>query len=517
LLKIVDCIVDGHNLWLVLVAALVCILASHTTFSLWYRASTQVASARYVWLAAAAVSMGSGVWATHFVAMLAYNTSWPIDYDLTLTALSALIAVVVSGAGLLLAARGLFIPGGAVAGSAIGMMHYTGMAALRGSVQINWDLSYVAASLVFGIVAAALAFHQLRRREGVKGRIVVVALFALAICGMHFTAMTAATLTFDPWGDPIGASDLERQSMAIAVAAVAAMLLGAGMLIALLDSYLTDRNAKEAEQLRRYVSELETTQADLQETARNLSLALEAAAASSQAKSQFLATMSHELRTPLNAIIGFSELMKSESLGSIGNPRYIDYAGDIHASGTHLLSLINDVLDFSKSEAGRLDLHEEPVDVGEILTDCARLFAPGADDAGIEVTTEIPEAPLVLLVDRRRIKQIVLNLLSNAIKFTPTGGTVSLSLARRAEGIAITCADNGIGMSPEQIPIALDVFGQIDGRLSRNYQGTGLGLPLCSKLAEAHGASLSIDSALGEGTSVTVLLPAERLQQGRAA
>jgi signal transduction histidine kinase len=288
------------------------------------------------------------------------------------------------------------------------------------------------------------------------------------------------------------------------------------MVSAIVDGYLADRNALEAERLRRYISELEGTRTELQATTASLSLALEAAAASSQSKSQFLATMSHELRTPLNAIIGFSELLKAESLGSMGNPRYIEYATDIHQSGNHLLSLINDVLDFSKAEAGRLDLREEQLDVREIVTDCLRLVAPGAREAEISVTADLPATAPTVLADARRLKQIALNLLSNALKFTPAGGAVRVSLSFD-DGMLIAVADTGIGMTPEQIPVALQAFGQIDSRLSRSYEGTGLGLPLCRHMAEAHGGDLSIESALGRGTTVTVRFPAERLELTRAA
>jgi signal transduction histidine kinase len=227
--------------------------------------------------------------------------------------------------------------------------------------------------------------------------------------------------------------------------------------------------------------------------------------------------MSHELRTPLNAIIGFSQLLQSEPLGPLGNERYREYAGDIQDSGTHLLSLINDVLDFSKADAGRLDLQEEELDARHVLDECLRLVAPEAQEAGIAVVTEMQETAPTLLADRRRVKQIALNLLSNALKFTPSGGTLRVKLACDAEGLEISVADNGIGMSPEQIPIALAPFGQVDSRLSRQHEGTGLGLPLCRRFAEAHGGSLTIASALGEGTTVTVRFPLERVKSSRAA
>ncbi len=227
--------------------------------------------------------------------------------------------------------------------------------------------------------------------------------------------------------------------------------------------------------------------------------------------------MSHELRTPLNAIIGFSQMLQGEALGPLGDARYRGYAADILDSGNHLLSLINDVLDFSKADAGRLKLDEEVLDVRDVLSECLRLVSPEAQISDIEVVSDMPESAPELLADRRRVKQIALNLLSNALKFTPAGGTLRVTLACDADGLEIVFADNGIGMSPDQIPIALEPFGQVDGRLNRRHEGTGLGLPLCCRFAEAHGGSLTIESALGEGTSVTVRFPPERVRKARAA
>jgi signal transduction histidine kinase len=517
MIEIVGCIVDGHDLWLVVLAGVVCTLASNTCFSMLYRAGHQDGRQRLFWTGAAALAMGFGVWSTHFIAMLAYSTPWPVGYDEFLTALSAVIAVSISGLGLWLVLRGAYALGGAICGAGIGAMHFTGMAAVEGEFLLEWNLNYVVASLVVGVVLSTLAFTLLPRVKGTRGRLLVATVFVLAICGLHFTAMTAVTMTYDPFSATSGATALQRQSLAIGVAAVAALLLCVGLLGAFFDGYLADRNAREAERLRRYVAELEATQADLRATTQNLGIALEAAAASSQAKSQFLATMSHELRTPLNAIIGFSQLLQSEPLGPLGNERYREYAGDILDSGTHLLSLINDVLDFSKADAGRLDLQEEELDARHILNECLRLVAPEAQEADIAVVTEMQETAPTLLADRRRVKQIALNLLSNALKFTPSGGTLRVKLACDAEGLEISVADNGIGMSPEQIPIALEPFGQVDSRLSRQHEGTGLGLPLCRRFAEAHGGSLTIASALGEGTTVTVRFPLERVKSSRAA
>ncbi|HET7594824.1 MAG TPA: ATP-binding protein, partial [Stellaceae bacterium] len=234
-----------------------------------------------------------------------------------------------------------------------------------------------------------------------------------------------------------------------------------------------------------------------------------------RAKSEFLANMSHELRTPLNAIIGFAEIMRDRLLGSIGNPRYAEYAEDIHNSGTHLLGIINDILDLSKVEAGRLELAEEVIDLHVIVKSTAALLRERAAAGGLEVKTELAEQALLLRGDERKLKQIVTNLLSNAVKFTPAGGEIVVA-ARVEEGcVLLEVRDTGIGIAPEHVARALSPFGQVDSRLSRRYEGTGLGLPLARALAELHGGTLTLDSAPGRGTTVRVTLPAERVVEER--
>ncbi|MGE5539701.1 MAG: ATP-binding protein [Gemmatimonas sp.] len=235
-------------------------------------------------------------------------------------------------------------------------------------------------------------------------------------------------------------------------------------------------------------------------------------------KSQFLATMSHELRTPLNAILGFSELIAQQSLGAVGHPKYRDYAQDIHDSGQHLLAIINDILDMSKIEAGQLTLREDVIDVATVAETCRRFIQQRADDAGVMVATDVVAGLPGLRGDELRVKQVVLNLLSNAVKFTPRGGHVTLSAGIHAlGGIAVTVTDTGIGMSPEEIDIALKAFHQVDNSLQRSHEGTGLGLPLAKNLVELHGGRLIVDSTPGAGTKVSAVFPATRLHRPPAA
>ena len=235
--------------------------------------------------------------------------------------------------------------------------------------------------------------------------------------------------------------------------------------------------------------------------------AKEVAVSASRAKSEFLANISHELRTPLNAVIGFSEVMIQEVFGPIGNDRYRDYAGDIRQSGIHLLGVINDLLDYSKLEAGRVELHVEDISPAAILNKCTRMMRQRAEAETLTLVTDNGDAAdAVVQGDDRKITQVVLNLLSNAIKFTPAGGHIRLSIRRSGEGVDIVVADSGIGMSEKDIDLALSPFGQVDSSLNREYTGTGLGLPLSKSLVELHGGTMTIDSAPGKGTTFTVHL-----------
>ncbi|MGP1256853.1 MAG: PAS-domain containing protein [Kiloniellales bacterium] len=240
--------------------------------------------------------------------------------------------------------------------------------------------------------------------------------------------------------------------------------------------------------------------------------AKETAEIANRTKSEFLANMSHELRTPLNAIIGFSEIMKNETMGPLGGERYRAYAEDIWDSGTHLLNIINDILDVSKAEAGMLDLAEEELIVAEVAGAALRLVRQRAEAGGVTVDVSLPEQLPMIWADQLRMKQILLNLLSNAVKFTPAGKRVSLRAEVRADGdLAIEVADQGIGISEEDLERVLEPFTQADSSLSRRHQGTGLGLPLTRALLEMHGGQMRLESTKGKGTVATITLPASRL------
>ncbi len=260
------------------------------------------------------------------------------------------------------------------------------------------------------------------------------------------------------------------------------------------------------------VTEMNAYKARLESKNRELIAANEKAEFANRSKSEFLAAMSHELRTPLNAIIGFSEIIKDETFGPVGSVQYRSYAEDINESGQHLLDLINDILDLSKVESGADEMHEEQIDIREVIESVVTMVKGRAQKGGVKLELEVPDHPPALRADNRKLKQILVNLLSNAIKFTDPGETVILRIwCRTGSGYVFQVADTGIGIALDDIPKALAPFQQIDGELNRKYEGTGLGLPLAKSLVELHGGSLDLQSRLGVGTTVTVRFPAERI------
>jgi signal transduction histidine kinase len=270
---------------------------------------------------------------------------------------------------------------------------------------------------------------------------------------------------------------------------------------------------------REVIAKLQRNRARLNEMSRRLASSVEQAENANRAKSAFLANMSHELRTPLNAIMGFSEVMKDQHLGPVHNPRYLGYAADIHASGRYLLGIINDILDLSKIEAGKMSLEgavEFPL--RQALEGSLGMVAPLAEKFGVRLAGELPPAHVRLTAVERMIRQIMINLVGNAIKFTPAGGCVEIAGAvPSGGGYVVTVQDSGIGMTEEEVAQAMTPFGQIANKMTATHTGTGLGLPLAKAMLELHGGQLSVASRPGHGTCITLKFPAERVTRGRDA
>jgi len=278
-----------------------------------------------------------------------------------------------------------------------------------------------------------------------------------------------------------------------------AVLLATGMALAFVSVYDLARRRLRLE-VRRH-----------RRTAADHRAALETATQASTAKTRFLANMSHELRTPLNAIIGFSQMIVSQLYGPVGDARYREYAQDIQDSGNHLLHIINGILDLAQIESGRIELKETVTDLREIVAQATALHAPLVQHAELKLTEVLPAGPVMMRIDDLRIKQAVVNLLANAVKFTPAGGEVTVSIGIGPTGeVRLSITDTGIGIAKQDIPLALEPFRQVGDRHDAANNGAGLGLALTRQFIDLHGGRIEIDSVLGQGTTVTLHLPAKR-------
>jgi signal transduction histidine kinase len=511
--RVLFCLTQEHDLRLVVVAGMVCLFASLTAISLFSYAAEGGQARRWMWLAAIGVVTGTGVWATHFIAMLAFDPGLDGSYDILMTALSVVIAMVMTGSGFAIALicrdRPWAIPaGGLLIGLGIVAMHYTGMAGLRLPASIEYESGLVSASIGISVGLSCLALWAASLGGELKRQLGATVLLTLAICGLHFTAMGSVGIIPNPYVE-IHDQGMPEQWLAVVVTITAVFILAAGFISALVDRRFALQSEREATRLRAMVAELEETKGRLERTAADLTKALDAAAAGSQAKSQFLAAMSHELRTPLNAVIGFADVLVEGSYGAL-NDKQREYLGNVRDAGAHLLALVNDVLDLSILDAATYTLDRDALYLKETIAGAVAMVSPRAATAGVRLErAALTDLPIVF-GDVRRIRQVLLNLLTNAIKFTPSGGKVSVSASRQGAFVAVVVADSGIGMAPADIPRALERFGQIDNKLTRGHEGAGLGLPLSKRIVEIHGGTLSIASVLDRGTTVTFTIPVGR-------
>ncbi len=264
--------------------------------------------------------------------------------------------------------------------------------------------------------------------------------------------------------------------------------------------------------LRRQLKSVRKAGRELEGMARRLTEAYEAADAGNRAKSQFMATMGHEIRTPLNAIIGFADMMANEHFGTLGHPRYAEYANDIVRSGRHVLDIVNDLLDISKIEAGEMDLDFTAVGLNETVQAAVSIIQPQANGQRVIIRTALSQAVPNVVADMRSIKQIVLNILANAIRFTPSGGQIIVSTAYEANGsVALRIRDTGIGMTRTELEQAMKPFRQVQTGPTHRGDGTGLGLPLTKAMVDANRANFSISSSPNEGTLVEITFPSQRV------
>jgi signal transduction histidine kinase len=378
---------------------------------------------------------------------------------------------------------------------AIGALEWT---AIVGRSETEVDVGLIAAmkrSLVIGVAAVILASLM---------AVVVATLMTRRIGALKAAARAIGAGALDTAIPHLGSDDIGVLARAFGQMANRLRETIQSLQLQADDTSLANEQLRQENDLRKQAE-------------RALREAMVKAESASRAKSRFLANMSHELRTPLNAVIGFADILGNEMMGPLGSPRYKEYAEDIRASGSHLLQLINDILDLSKIEAGKLDLHEEWLVLGEVIESARAMVAEKAVRQGLLLRVDVPAALPRLLADRRLTLQVLLNLLSNAVKFTPTGGRISIDAFRADDlGLAVRVGDTGIGIAEADIPIVLQPFGQVEGAFQRSHDGTGLGLPLSLSIMQLHGGRMDIASRPGEGTKVTIHFPASRVGDGLA-
>jgi len=625
-----------YNVPLVMLSVLMAVLASFVALHLTGRIQQAATSGgAAMWLTAGSLAMGGGVWAMHFIGMLAFNLPCGIFYDPIMTLVSMVPGVLASAVALAtisrpaLSLRDLSL-GGILMGGGIGTMHYSGMAAMRLDGMIYYSPVLFAVSLGFAIILAMFSLYVkfvLRSRHLNRPQwgnsILGAFVMGIAMSGMHYIAMEAAY--FIPGGgDPIDQGHISPTTLALGITMSVTMIMlmtfAAAVRARLLETIkdlkaaivtredtekelfdkvtelnfqkfaldehaivsITDvkgaityvnskfcdisgysraellgenhRILKSGEHSAAYYKALWQTIAagkpwhgeiknskkdggsywvqativpfldnqgkpfqyvairtditERKEAERDAQEARAEAEIANQAKTNFLANMSHELRTPLNAIMGFSEMMQMQAFGPIGSVKYIEYIDDIHASGSHLLSLVNDILHMSKIEAGSHSLSIEKIDVHALIGDCLTMVKGRAKDGGVSLVNDVARDMSPLFADNRAIKQCMINLLSNAVKFTPRKGSVTISACLSKRWCDLIVTDTGVGVAKDDLPRLTQPFTQVERtQTARLHEGTGIGLSITQGLIEMHGGTLEIDSELGVGTTVTIHLP----------
>ncbi|NBB97649.1 MAG: response regulator [Alphaproteobacteria bacterium] len=485
------CLVEEHDWRLVAAALAICIVGCVISTALWEKLARKKGSQRAVWVGLAAFTAAASIWATHFIAMLAYDVRLERGISFPLTALSFAVAVVLmvpASLALGLARRNLLwaAPAGATFTVAVAAMHYTGMAAYQTGAWLLWDLRYVAASVIAGSVlsvagAALFAYPHLW-----FARLGAASLLALSIAALHFTGMSAVTIT--PFLDPLqGKAGLGGDWLVGAtIAAVFAVLSGAA-------------------------AALWQDRVELERRTQEMRKARDEAEAATRAKSFFLAKMSHELRTPLNGVLGLTQALNDTPLRDDQR----ELVATIFASGHALVAIVNDILDAARINAKGIVLDPAPFRIDALVDDVVRLMAGQAQAKGLRLeATTSPDLPAFVLGDTARIRQILLNLVGNAIKFTEVGVVrIDLRQGSGRDTVVLTVSDTGIGIPADKQAAIFAPFAQADDSTTRRFGGTGLGLTICRELARLMGGNVEVESTPDSGTTFRVRLPLPQVEQ----
>jgi signal transduction histidine kinase/CheY-like chemotaxis protein len=498
---------------LVLISILVAIVASYSALSLAGRVTGSTGRTKFAWTLGGAIAMGSGIWAMHFVGMLAFRLPIPIAFDVPITLASLVLPIAASGLALWQVSRTDLGPArlGASAlimGIGINAMHYTGMAAMRMQPAIVYDPLLFALSVLIAVGASALALwiaFRLRRStpDIWVPRIVAAVVMGFAIVGMHYTGMAAANFPADSvcMAARVG---VHRDSLATLVVLATFCVLGLALIASVFDARL-EANA-------RILAMSQATALERQTLLERERSARDQAERLSALKDEFLATLSHELRTPLNAILGWAGMLQRGVKDEATLTRAL---ATIERNARAQGQLIDDLLDMSRIIAGTVRLDMQPVGPAKIIEAAVGTVHPAAAAKMIALRTDLGREaavlPLEVQADPGRLQQVLWNLLANAVKFTPSGGSVQVTLGRDGPDAVIRVIDSGIGIAPDFLPYVFDRFRQQDASISRQHGGLGLGLSIAKQLVELHGGTIAVDSAgPNMGTTFTVRLPLAR-------
>ena len=491
---------------LVLMSILVAIAASYAALSLAGRVSQSRGRAVGAWIVGGAIAMGSGIWAMHFVGMLAFRLPIPIAFDFSLTLVSLLLPIAASGLALWQVSRGKLgwkrlAVSAVLMGIGINAMHYTGMAAMRMQPGIVYDPWLFALSVAIAIAASGLglwiAFRLRRNAPNVwLPRVGAAVVMGVAIVGMHYTGMAAASFPLDSVC-MAAKGGVNHDGLATLVVIATFGVLGFALLASLFDARL-EANA-------RVLAISQATAADRQELLTRERAARDETERLSALKDEFLATLSHELRTPLNAVLGWASMLQRGVRDEATLKRGL---ATIERNARAQGQLIDDLLDMSRIISGNLRLDVQLIEPDKVIEAALGTVHPAAVAKRIDLRVDVARGIGTVLGDPARLQQVMWNLLSNAVKFTPSGGMVQILMGREGQEVVIRVSDSGIGIAPEFLPYVFDRFRQQDASITRRHGGLGLGLSIARQLVELHGGTIDVASAGSHaGTTFTLRLP----------
>ncbi|WP_054026305.1 MHYT domain-containing protein [Bacillus sp. FJAT-28004] len=512
-----------YDIVLVIFSYIVAVVASYTMLDLVGRISTSHERRRFIWVLFGACAMGMGIWSMHFVGMLAFSLPVPIAYHMPTVILSVVVAIVASFFALHIVGRNQLslrqlLSGGILLASGIVAMHYIGMAAMM--IDIEYDPIYVSLSIIIAVLAsiAALWLSFYFRKSGENTRVQLWKklgsglLMGAAVVGMHYIGMMAAHFEIGNIHLRKAGSGmiLNQHWLAYIISGGTLFTLG----LSLIGIYISNKFSFKDSEIHKINQELRQLNEHLEQMVKERTSQLEKAhdeaIKANRIKSQFLANMSHELRTPLNAIIGYSEMLMEEA-EELGEQTFVEDLGKIGKSGKHLLSLINDILDISKIEEGKMEIHYETFEVYDLVQDVITTIKPLIESNGNQLQTHHMRGEME--ADVTKLRQILLNLLSNASKFTHSGAiqfNVYVEVKEGKPGYSFLIKDSGIGMSPEHLDKLFQPFTQADASTTRKYGGTGLGLAISSRFCSIMGGHITVQSEPGVGSIFICWIPISR-------